>query len=308
MQRQKFTIKYTFPNLVSNPRRGNVSTRLKIARELEKKSKLKAIFDMVEVPADFTKNQTEMKKTGLGMGEMLLSHNAIESIYKKEESPSTKYILHTEPSLSRRYKVDNMKKNFTPKLLWYDLDWLNNFEKQLYLLIKFLGAAPKAIELHPGISNFGKNTINTFSKAIQIIIDNIKSKLNQAPLIMIENRTGHIIQDGESIATFWTHFSREFPNYTSNVGIILDIQQFYTVTKSDFLMELNKIPLEAVCGAHIHTKHRAPNIQDVIPWRAVFDFLKKANELRHLFILPEVHVKSNLIKTMNFIDINYNLR
>ena len=63
MQREKFTVKYTFPNLVSIPQRGNISTRLKIARDFEKNNKLKAIFDMIEVPADFTKNLTEMKKT-----------------------------------------------------------------------------------------------------------------------------------------------------------------------------------------------------------------------------------------------------
>ena len=307
MQKKKFSIKFTFPNLSSIPQRGNVSNRLKKAREIEKKNKLKTVFDMVEVPADFTKNQTEMKRSGLSIGEMLLSQHAIESIYEREEFPSNKYILHTEPSLSRPYVVDKKKKSLTPKLLWYDLDWVKNFEKQLFLLIEFFNAPPKAIELHPGISNRGKNSIKTFTKAIQIIVDDVKSKLNQAPLIMIENRTGQIIQDGESIANFWNYFKRELPNYTSDVGIILDIQQFYTVTKSDFLTQLNKIPIEAICGAHIHTKHCAPNIQDVIPWRAVFNFLKKINESRNLFILPEVHSLSHLIKTMNFIDINYNL-
>ncbi len=308
MQREKFIIKYAFPNLSSIPQRGNISIRLKKAREIEQKNNLKKKFEMVEVPADFTKNQTEMKKTGLIMGEMLLSQNVIESIYEREEFPSNKYILHTEPSLSRSYIVDNKKKSFTPKLQWYDLNWLKNFEKQLFLLIEYFRAPPKAIELHPGISNRGKNTIKTFTKAIQIIIDDIKSKLNLDPLIMIENRTGQIIQDGKSIASFWNYFKREFPNYTSNVGIILDIQQFYTVTKMDFLMQLNKIPLEAIRGAHIHTKHCAPKINDVIPWKVVFNFLKKINESRNLLILPEVHSISHLIKTMNFIYINSNFK
>ena len=307
MQKEEFTVKYTFPNLSSIPQRGNVSLRLKKAREVEKNNKLKTNFDMVEVPADFTKNQTEMKKSGLNIGEMLLSHEVIESIYEREEFPSNKYILHTEPSLSRSYTFDKKKKSFTPKLLWYDLDWLTNFKKQLFLTIEFFSASPKAIELHPGISNRGKNTIKAFAKAIQIIVNDIKSKFNLAPLIMIENRTGHIIQDGVSIASFWNYFKREFPNYTSNIGIILDIQQFYTVTKSHFLMQLNKIPFDAVCGAHIHTKHCAPNVHDVIPWKLVFNFLKKVNESRSLFILPEVHSISHLIKTMNFLDINKNL-
>lgn len=304
MQKEEFTVKYTFPNLVSIPQRGNISTRLKIARDFEKNNKLKAIFDMIEVPADFTKNLTEMKKTGLGIGEMLLSQNAIESIYKKEESPSNRYILHTEPSLSRRYKVDDVKKNFTPKLLWYDLDWLKNFETQLFLLIEFFNAPPKAIELHPGISNRGINTIKTFAKAIQIVVDDIKSKLDETPLIMIENRTGHIIQDGESMASFCNYFKREFPNYTSNVEIILDIQQFYTVTKENFKAELDKIPTEFICGAHIHTKHQAPSLDDLIPWQYVFEFLRSVNKTKDLYILPEVHNEKQLVRTINFIEEN----
>ena len=163
---------------------------------------MKKKFEMVEVPADFTKNQSEMRKTGLNIGEMLLNREVIESIYEREEFPSRKYILHTEPSLSRSYIVDNKKKSYSSKLQWYDFNWLKNFEKQLFLIIEFFSELPRAIELHPGISTRGKNTIKTFSKAIQIIIDDFKSKFNLVPLIMIENRTGQIIQDGESITNF----------------------------------------------------------------------------------------------------------
>ena len=304
MKEKKFIIKYTFPNLVSIPQRGNISIRKKKAREIEQKNNLKKKFEMVEVPADFIKNQTEMKKTGLNIGEMLLSRNVIESIYEIEKFPSRKYILHTEPSLPRSYIVSNKKKSYTPKLQWYDLNWLKNFEKQLFLIIEFFKELPKAIELHPGISNRRKNTIRTFTKAIQIIVDDMKSKFDLVPLIMIENRTGQIIQDGESIANFWNYFKRKFPNYTSDIGIILDVQQFYTVTKNNFLTQLNKIPPEAICGAHIHTKHCAPNIEDVIPWSEVFNFLKKTDKSKNLFILPEVHAISHLIKTMDFLEYN----
>ena len=304
MQREKFAIKFTFPNLSSIPQRGNVSNRIKKAREFEKKNNLKTNFDMVEVPADFTKNQSEMKKMGLDIGEMLLSQNAIESIYKKEESPSNTYVLHTEPSLPRTYLVDENKKSFTPKLLWYDLEWLKNFEIQLFLLIEFFNAPPKAIELHPGISNRGINTIKTFAEAIQIIVDDIESKFDETPLIMIENRTGHIIQDGESMVSFFNYFKREFPNYASNVGIILDIQQFYTVTKENFKAELYKIPKEVICGSHIHTKHQAPSLDDLIPWNYVFDFLRSVNMTKDLYILPEVHNEKQLVRTIDFIEEN----
>ena len=304
MQREKFTIKYTLPNLSSIPQRGNISNRFKKAREFEKKYKLKTIFEMVEVPADFIKNQTEMKKTGLNIGEMLLSQNVIESIYETEEFPSNNYILHTEPSLPRSYLVDENKKSFTPKLLWFDLDWLKNFENQLFLLIEFFNTPPKAIELHPGISNRGINTIKTFARAIQIIVDDIESKFNETPLIMIENRTGHIIQDGESMVSFCNYFKRKFPNYASNVGIILDVQQFYTVTKESFKAELDKIPKEVIYGAHIHTKHQAPSLDDLIPWHYVFEFLRSVSMTRDLYVLPEVHNEKQLVRTIDFIEEN----
>jgi len=301
MLNRKNPIRFTFPNLSTIPQRGNVSIRWEIANKIERKYNLNIKFDMVEVPADFIKNPREMEKTKLLVGDMLLTEKVIESIYSKETNSTNKYILHTEPSLSRKLPKNVEKKSLTPKLQWYDSNWVFNFKKYLFLLIDHFIKPPIAIEIHPGTSDHKKNNFFSFSMAIERIIKEIKERYNYNPLIMIENRTGHIIQDGENIKYFWNYFKQTYPDISDNFGIILDVQQFFTVTKSNFNNQLALIPPEAVCGAHIHTKHRAPSDNDYIPWNNVFNFLKKVNKNRGLYILPEVHNENQLIPTIKFI-------
>lgn len=302
IDKKKYKINFTFPNLNTIPQRGNLSIRKQKIRNLENKIGPRIKFSFVEIPADFIKNETESKKAKLGVGGILSSKSEVESIYSIEDKPSNRYILHTEPSLPRTYMDGEKKKTVTPKLCWHDPVWLNQFINQISLIFDYFKKPSLAIEIHPGVSNRNNNTLTTFSKAIDILLTRIKSNYNYYPLIMIENRTGHIIKDGISIFKFWNHFKRNFDSISSYIGIILDIQQFYTVTKENFRAELDKIPKEVICGAHIHTKHQSPSLDDSIPWQYVFEFLRNVNKKRDLYILPEVHNEKNLLSTIDFIE------
>ncbi|MEM5815525.1 MAG: hypothetical protein QXL14_00555, partial [Candidatus Aenigmatarchaeota archaeon] len=159
----------------------------------------------------------------------------------------------------------------------------------------FLEVKPYAIEIHPGKSQ--RNNIKVFSKAIKRLYDAYKNRYNEKVLIFIENRTRQYIQDGEDINDFWMLFKNRYPNLTGNVGIILDIQQLYTVTQDNFISEFEKIPQDSLFGLHIHTRHRTPSIDDKIPWKFISTNLKQ-NRLFH--ILPEFIVSRILKKTYLF--------
>jgi len=295
---------YTFPNLITIPQRGNISIRQKRANKIENKLKYKFNFNLVEVPADFIKNVSEMRATNLSMGEMLLSERVVKSIYTNEPEPNNKYILHTEPSLPRTLPKDSIKKSITPKLQWYDSGWLKKFIKFLLLLIDFFNIPPIGIEVHPGKSDRKQNNYISFSNALQMVFEEIQNSYHYMPIILIENRTGQFIQDGVSIRDFWDYFKKYFPDLVEYIGIILDIQQFFTVTRNDFIQELSLIPFDSLYGIHIHKKHRAPNLNDNIPWKSVFTFLENIRKDRPFFILPEVHHEKQLIETINFIKTN----
>jgi len=290
----------TFPNLNNIEQRGNISQRWRIAN-LFYVGNTKINFDLVEIPADFVKNTTEMKKTGSSIGDFLANKGTVQSIYTEEEMPSDKYILHTEPALPRKYIDNNTKRTFIPKLNWFDKYWLNNFIKHIFLIIDHFGIPPRAIEIHPGISNSKKNNISTFSAAINKINNEFNRKYKKNPTILIGNRTTHIIKNGESINDFWEYFEINYPNLSSNVGIFLDIQQFFSTTKNYFIRNIEILNPKAILGVHIHSKHLAPSLEDKIPWVKVFDFLDGVFQKHNRYILPEVYNELHLINTLKFI-------
>ena len=111
-------ISYVFPNTstFNLNGRGGLYKRYEFA--------LKANCNFIEIPADFIKNKTEVKKTGKDLG-TILSINEVNELYEPG-TPSNKvrYILHTEPSLTRRDGAGNY---ITPPLCWYDQKWTNDF-------------------------------------------------------------------------------------------------------------------------------------------------------------------------------------
>lgn len=168
------------------------------------------IFKTIEIPADFIKNKTEEKKTGLEVCSML-NNDSVKQIYSSDRSVTeARYILHTEPVFSRK----GAKKTCTPHLEWYNPSWMKKFLTHIYSIIDYFNQTPYAIEIHPGMSKSGKNNIKTFSNAIDMLHKKYFDKYGKETLIFIENRTDQYIQDGTDIREFWNYFKEEFPHLT----------------------------------------------------------------------------------------------
>jgi len=246
----------------------------------------------IEVPADFIKNKTEVQLTGKELGSILTTQD-VEKLYESgTPSDNVKYILHTEPSLSRR---NGTGPSITPPLLWYDRKWVNNFIRMAITISKRFGIPPAGIEIHPGgRSNTNKDLI----RSIVTIRAKFEKTFKIAPFVVVENRTGQFISNGDQIAGFWETLLSKEPKLRDVVGIVLDIQQLYTVTKNDFLKQLSLIPHKSVKGLHIHCRHRTPSIENKIPWENVFSW---AREIKHtIFVNPEVHHQSQANDTIYF--------
>jgi hypothetical protein len=84
------------------------------------------------------------------------------------------------------------------------------------------------------------------------------------------------------------------------VGIVLDIQQLFTRTRTKFLEELRAIPVRSVKGLHFHSKHRTPSDSDPIPWRDVFSWIKEIPD--SVIINREVHHRRQAHETIQFCE------
>ena len=246
----------------------------------------------IEVPADFIKNKTEVNKTGKKLG-TILSISDINQLYEPgTPSKKLKYIMHSEPSLQRR---DGAGSSFTPPLRWYDRKWTNDFIRMLTDITEQLTIPPAGVEIHPGGK---KNTYEDLIKAITAIRVRFEETFNTIPFVVVENRTSQFIRDGKQICEFWERLLSLEKGLAKNTGIVLDISQLYTVTKNNFIKELNKIPPEAVKGLHIHYRHCAPSLKNDLPWKKVFGWLK---DIKHkIFINPEVLSNSHVTPTISF--------
>jgi hypothetical protein len=274
-------IAYVFPNISAFNRNGRGG--------LHKRYEIAGVHDctFVEVPADFIKNKTEVKLTGKALGS-ILSAQDIKQIYDSvAPSKDVKYILHTEPQLSRR---NGKEATYTPQLKWYDKEWVNGFISMALAISKRFGIPPAGIEIHPGGRH---NTYKDLIRSIITIRDNFENSFKAIPFVVLENRTGQFVSNGEQIREFWQTLLSESRELMPNVGIVLDIQQLFTVTKNDFLKQISYIPQESVKRLHIHCKHRTPSVENKIPWAKVFGWIR---EIKHkLFLNPEVHHHSQAI-------------
>jgi len=118
------------------------------------------------------------------------------------------------------------------------------------------------------------------------------------PFVVVENRTGQFISRGKQISEFWETLLSYDSSLSKDVGIVLDIQQLFTVTKEMFLNELHEIPPKAIKGLHIHYRHRTPSLENEIPWENVFEWL--GNIKSEIFINPEVHHYRQAKDTISF--------
>ena len=250
----KPNISYVFPNISTFNRngRGGLHNRYKIAAA--------ANCNIIEVPADFVKNKTEIQLTGKKLGSILTSKEVKKLYEAGTPLENVKYILHTEPSLQRRDRKGNSK---TPPLCWNDQKWVSDFISMIIEISKRFRIPPVGVEIHPG----GRN--NTNVDLIHSIIK-IRSQFEKyfkiAPFVVVENRTGQFISNGEQISNFWETLLSTEQWLSDFVGIVLDIQQLYTVTRLNFLKQLRIIPHNSIKGLHIHCRHRTPSIENKIPW------------------------------------------
>lgn len=279
-------ISYVFPNISTFNRngRGGLHHRYEIAEACG--------CSFVEVPADFVKNKTEIQITRKELGS-ILSPQDIQKLYESgARTENIKYILHTEPQLSR---CNGKGVSCTPQLQWNDREWVQNFANMAVAISERLAVPPAGIEIHPGGRH---NTYADIVSAIITIREAFQKSFNAIPFVVVENRTGQFISNGQQIYEFWQVLLSEYHYLRKDVGIVLDIQQLYTVTKDDFLKHLNYIAHESVKGFHIHCRHRTPSVENKIPWYQVFTWI---GEIEHkIFLNPEVHHHSQAKDTISF--------
>lgn len=157
---------YTFPNIrpFNINGRGGLKQRQKELKKINKKYNSDD-FRLVEIPADFVKNKSEEKKTGLSVCSFL-NKNSVQGIYTKGFlDKNIKYVLHKEPVLSHK----GLDGSCTHKLEWYDSKWLQKFIEHAFSIVNFFGITPYAIEIHPGKFARGNNNIKVLSKAIDVL-------------------------------------------------------------------------------------------------------------------------------------------
>jgi len=273
------TISYVFPNTSEIRQRGGLDERQKLAES--------AGCSFVEVPADLIKKESEVNQTGQEFCSFL-TKPSIAKLYKspQKNTETIRYILHTDPALNKQ-----------ARLRWNDPVWVDQFTRMILDISDFFGTAPAKVEIHPGDR---KNSYADIVRSVHVIQDGYRDSFGHIPEILLENRTGQFISQGKQIAGLWSYIEQHDPGLTTSFGIVLDIQQLFTVTKDNFLPSLNLIPVDSLKGFHVHRLHRPPNIGDGIPWQEVF---AKISVIDHdLIINPEIHHNNQVADVIGFCE------
>jgi hypothetical protein len=282
------TISYVFPNTSDIPQRGGLDERRVLADA--------AGCSYVEIPADLIKNKTEITATGQNLCSFL-SKESIAKLYNPtKNSPALiPYILHTEPSLGR---TDGFGITAQAPLKWYDERWVADFIRMIIGISDFFGKPATKIEIHPGDR---RNSFVDIVRSVRTIQKEYGDTFGETPEILLENRTGQFIADGTAISQFWDYILEKDHDLTDRFGIVLDIQQLSTVTRQNFVMEFNKIPLDCLKGFHIHqASHQPPKLGDGIPWDIVF--ARIAGLPQDVIINPEILHKNQVARVIMFCE------
>ena len=277
------TISYVYPNVSGIAQRGSLGERWELAEPLG--------CTYVEMPADFIKNRTEVRKTNLEICSVL-TPGAIEMLYEADSQPGGRYILRTEPSLPR---TDGCCLRSQAPLRWYDAGWRKSFIMMVIGISAHLGLPPAKIEIHPGDR---RNSYADIANGVNELIEGFAAVFGCEPEILLENRTGQCVQDGTQVREFWECVEENYPDLAGRAGIVLDVQQLYTVKKQAFLDSFDEIPVQALKGFHIHAKHRVPSIDDPVPWQEVFLRIGKISQ--DIIINPEIHHKRRVFDAIRF--------
>jgi hypothetical protein len=278
-------VSYVYPNTCELAQRGGLVDRWRLA--------VAAGCSCVEVPADFIKGVSEERKTGLGVCSFL-SPDAIGALYVRDaDTPAElEYCLHTEPSLPRE---DQYGLVHQAALMWHNKEWVKQFVAMTLDLGRFFGKPPRYIEVHPGDQ---RNAFKDLLSAVHLLLDGHVAVFGEKPVVLVENRTNQFISKGSDVASFWQFIVDHEAELRGQLGVVLDVSQFFTVTRAAFLAQFDMIPLEALRGLHVHFKHGAPSLSDAVPWMQVFNKIKWSNG--DVLVNPEVSHKKNVAPTIKF--------
>ncbi|MDG6250324.1 hypothetical protein [Methanocalculus sp.] len=281
-------IEYVLPNVSSIRQRGGLAERIDLASQFDCK--------YVEIPADLIKNGTEEVKTGVDIG-MPLKKEHIPLLYSQDpiEKGNCNYILHTEPSVPRTDQYNIISQTV---IKWHQPEWVHDFSVMVGNITEYFGIPADFIEIHPGDK---RNAIPDIVEGMRKIFETQSRIWGDEPNIVLENRTGQMISRGKEIASLWNYIERSATDIIDKTGVVMDVQQLYTVTKTKFEQNLAMIPPSCLKGFHIHRKHGTPASSDQIPWKSVFSFIKTLNQ--PFFINPEVHHKNAVRPTIDFCEL-----
>jgi hypothetical protein len=279
------TVSYVYPNVASLKQRGGFDERWGLAREHG--------CAYIEVPADFIKNRTEVRATGLDLC-AVPDRAAIEKLYDGDSAcrKEVHYILHTEPSLRR---TDGYGISAQAPLKWYDAGWRERFVQMVLDVSDVLGRPADMIEVHPGDR---RNTTQDIIASVVSLLDAYEGAFGMRPAVMLENRTGQCIQEGREIRKLADDVAARGDDLLASFGCVLDVQQLHTVTKERCFASFDLVPPAFLRGFHIHRKHGTPSVGDPIPWGRI---CAKIGTFDHPVIInPEVHHKNEVGETIGF--------
>lgn len=275
---------YVLPNTSEMNRkgRGGVLQRWTFAESLG--------CSLVEIPADFVKNRSEVGITDLPIGSFL-DARALKLLYRSDPVPSgCKVVFHTEPELT-----------VPGQIRWFDRIWVREFIAMQIGLAEHLGVMPFAIEIHPGNR---PNSVADVLDGAASILEAFGKKFGREPLVLLENRTGQVVSDGKHLHDVWQHATSRGDAFTRCFGLVLDIQQLFTQSAgrtrdlSRFSEHFSMVPDGAVKAYHIHHLHRTPTLEDPIPWRAVFQRIR--SKMGPFLINPEIHHATHIPAAIRF--------
>jgi hypothetical protein len=255
--------------------------------------------EFLEIPANFIKHSKEEEATGLGMCQVL-TDDAIRRLYisARDVPEDLRYIMHTEPSFA--HEDVHGKKHPPADLRWNEREWVNAFTDMLISISKHLGKPASIIEIHPGSNRSVK--MRDIANAMKMIRERYGDHFGEGyPQVVLENRNISNIEDGRQLRELWMTMQEYTSEICDTCGIVLDLSVLFNVARrrgESYDSYLDAIPTEGVKGIHVHTLHKAPSLEDPVPWKRAFE---KVKEIPHDFFLnPEIHHANRIADTIAF--------
>ncbi|MEN6341691.1 MAG: hypothetical protein ABFC89_03940 [Methanospirillum sp.] len=153
---------------------------------------------------------------------------------------------------------------------WHDRLWTDAFVREG---IRAADRAPATVVIEPG-DEWSRPT--HLVRAIVAVREGFLDRFGAGPTILVANRADQSIPDGAALAGFWDHLLSHAPDLAPHTGIALDAPEFYAATRTRMTAELALVPTGALRYLRIHTRGRKPDLGEALPWRAVFDLVRRA--------------------------------